>query len=59
MRPRNRGPLLDYTPSRRIHFVEPVLAVRDDGGLGGEAEVEGAEHGAKIDIWGSFASILG
>jgi len=25
-----------------FHFVEPVGAVRDDGGLGGEAEIEGA-----------------
>jgi hypothetical protein len=50
MRPRNRGPLLDYSPSRHTHFVEPVVAVRDDGGLGRDAELKGLKHVANIGI---------
>ena len=27
-----------------VHFVEPVLAVRGDGGLGRDAELKGLKH---------------
>jgi hypothetical protein len=33
-----------------FHFVEPVRAVRDDGGLGRDAELQGLKHVANISI---------
>jgi hypothetical protein len=33
-----------------FHFVEPVVADRDAGGLGRDAELKGLKHGPKTGI---------
>ena len=37
-----------------LHFVKPVRADRDNGGLGGDAEIKRLKHAAEIGARGRF-----